>query len=213
MNTFKVVAVAGVAAVVAVAVIGVSLAFAQGVGAWGPMGSMMRGYGWQGSTPVPGEGVGMMGGQAGEMMGGGGAAGMMDMMSADAGSMQAMHAWMNQTGGMHAQVWGALAPTLGLTPEALQAELADGRTLTEIAEAQGVDTAQLAGVLEAAMQTGLKAAVADGALTQTQADQMLAQMAGRYAWMVEHMTSGQMNGMMSAGSGGCHAARTPDTDG
>lgn len=212
MNTFRVVAAAAVVALVAVAVAGVGLAFAQGAAAWGRMGGMMRGAGWPACTPVPGEGGGMLGGASGDMLGSGDMATMTGVMGADAGSMQAMHAWMNRIGGMHAQVWSALAQRLGLTPEALQAELAAGRTLAGLAEAQGVDTAQLADVLEAALQTGLKAVVTDGTLTQSQADQMLAQMAGRYGRMVAHMTSRQTNGMLGTG-GACHTTSTPATDG
>jgi len=184
MSTMKRVGVASLVVLVAVAVFGVSLAFAQGLGSWGPMGTMMQP--WQAGTPVPGMGPGMMGG-------GWGPGGMMD------GNRGAMQAWMSQSAGMHALVWEALAGALGLTPEALQAELEAGQTLAGIAEAQGVATADLAAAMEAAMRAGLEQAVAEGALTQAQADQMLAQMAGRYGWMVEHMAGGNLGGMMAGG--------------
>lgn len=184
MSTIKRVGIASLVVLVAMAVFGVGLAFAQGIGPWGPMGAMMQA--WQAGTPVPGMGPGMMGG-------GWGPGGMMD------GDRGAMHAWMSQNAGMHALVWDALADALGLTPEALQAELEAGQTLAEIVTAQGVTTTDLAAFMEAAMQAGLEQAVAEGALTQAQADQMLAQMAGRYGWMVEHMAGGNLGGMMSGG--------------
>lgn len=194
MNTLKRLGIAAMVAIVAVTVVGASLAFAQSATPWGHVGAMMQN--WQAGTPVPGMGPDMMNGRG--MMGGGGRG---SMMTGDPAAMQAMHAWMGQSGArsMHALVWDALAEALGLAPEALQAELEAGRTLPEIAEAQGVASADLAAALEAAMQAGLEQAVTEGALTQAQADQMLARMAGRYAWMVEHMAGGNLGAMMSGG--------------
>jgi hypothetical protein len=191
MSTMKRVGIASLVVLVAVAVFGVSLALAQGIGPWGPMGAMMQT--WQAGTPVPGMGPGMMGDgwDPGRMMDG------------DRGPM---HAWMSQNAGMHPLVWDALADALGLTPEALQAELEAGQTLAIIAAAQGVKTADLAAAMEAAMQIGLEQAVVEGALTQAQADQMLDRMAGRYAWMVEHMAGGDPGAMMSGGMMGGRGA-------
>lgn len=202
MNTLKTVVVTTAVTLATVALLGAGVAFAQGGTLWNHMG----GYGWQAGTPAPGYGSGMMSNGGG--MGSGGHMGQND------GSMQAMRAWMTQTGGMHAYMWASLAEALNLTPDALQAQLADGQTLTEIAAAQGLDEAQLADALKTAMQAGMAQAVAEGALTQAQADQMLAQMAGRYAWMIEHMATGQMgpNMMGDFGSGPCHDAPEPTTD-
>ena len=196
MSTLKTVVVTTVVTLATVALLGAGVAFAQGVAPW----SHMSGYGWQDGTPAPGYGPGMMGNGG--------------HMGQSAGSMQAMHAWMTQTGGMHTYMWASLAEALGQTPEQLQAALADGQTLTEIAAAQGLDQAQLADALKTAMQAGMAQAVAEGALTQAQADQMLAQMAGRYAWMIEHMATGQMGpGMMDDyWSGPCHNTSKPTTD-
>ena len=203
MNTIKSVAIAVVVALSAVAVFGVGLAVAQMPTSWGPLGGMM--------------GAGVRLGDGG-MMGGGTTHGSMmasaAMMDGDPGAMQAMHTWMAQSGGMHTKVWDALAAALDVTPEALQAELGAGQSLAAIANAQGVDLAELAAVLEAAMQAGLEEAVADGALTQAQADQMLAAMAGRYTWMIQHMASDQMSSMMGPGfGGGCHTSSNPESSG
>ena len=212
MKSLKTVIVTTAVTLTTVALLGAGVAFAQGGTPWNHMG----GYGWQDGTPAPGYGSGMMG--SGGMMGNG------SHMDQSDGSMQAMHAWMTQTGGMHTYMWASLAEALNLTPDALQAQLADGQTLTEIAAAQGLDQTQLADALKTAMQAGMAQAVAEGALTQAQADQMLAQMAGRYAWMIEHMASGQMGpGMMTdgvpgggmldrQGTGPCHNTPEPTTD-
>lgn len=205
MTTLKTVVVTTAVTLTTVALLGVGVAFAQGVTPWGHM----SGYGWQDGTPAPGYGSGMMGNGG--------------HMGQSAGSMQAMHAWMTQTGGMHTYMWASLADALGQTPEQLQAALADGQTLTEIAAAQGLDQTQLADALKTAMQAGMAQAVAEGALTQAQAEQMLAQMAGRYAWMIEHMATGQMGpGMLGDGASGggmmgdfgsspCHNTSEPTT--
>jgi hypothetical protein len=198
MNTMKRLSIAGVVALVAVVAVGASLVYAQSGTRWGQMAAMMRN--WQAGTPAPCMmgGGGMMNGEnTGGMMSGG--AGMAGMMGGDPKAMEAVHAWMTQSGGMHSLVWNALAEALRLTPETLQAQLESGQTLAEIAEAQGVEMADLGAALEAAMQIGLEQAVVEGALTQAQADQMLARMAGRYAWMVEHMAGGDPGAMMSGG--------------
>ncbi|MCC7021722.1 MAG: hypothetical protein IT338_02790 [Thermomicrobiales bacterium] len=79
----------------------------------------------------------MMGGgmQSGSMMGG-----MMHDGESGRGDHRAMPGMADD---QHAQMQAAVAETLGLTPDALEAELADGKSVREIAEAQGVDLADL----------------------------------------------------------------------
>lgn len=113
--------------------------------------------------------------------------------------MSAMHNWMTSTGGMHTLVWDALANALGLTTDELYAELNSGKTLAALAEEKGLDRAALVAELESTHQAGLAQAVADGVLTQEQADAMLSHMAGRYEWMLDNMGAGY--GMMG-GRGG-----------
>jgi len=175
MKTLK---IAGIAAIVvlAIAALGAGFVFAQ--------------------TPTPqtpwGNGYGMMGSGYG--------AGMMNGVD-----VNAMHNWMYTSGGVHNIVWGGLAETLGLTPDELNAELASGKTLTQIAEAKGVTPDELAAALETSAKAGLDKAVADGVLTQRQADSMLSNMGGNYGWMISHMGSFG-NG---AGPGGCHGNFAP----
>jgi hypothetical protein len=68
-----------------------------------------------------------------------------------------------------------VAAALSLTSEELQAELAGGRTLAAIAEEQGVAGDEFTQLLKDAWTKALGAAVADGVLTQEQAD-----------WLADH---------------------------
>lgn len=186
--------------VVALAFLGVTLAFAQqpdptNTPSWlDRMNNMMQGAG-----------SGMMGGRG--MMGGSDQS-MLEMhrQMTQNGGMGGMHQWMHQAGGVHETVWNAIAEQLGMTSEELTAAIDGGKTLAQIAEEKGVSTADLAATMESGMKAGLAKAVEDGILTQEQADQMLEQMAGQYEWMITNMGSGMMGGrgMMGRGSGGCH---------
>ena len=147
---------------------------------------------------------GMMGGRGGMMNG---------QSGAGWGWMNSMHQWMTASGGMHTFVWNALAEAIGMTSDELTAEVNNGKTIAQIAEEKGVSSTDLAAALETAHQESLAQAVTDGTLTQEQADIMLAQMSGRYEWMLEYMGSGGMmsgqygaGGMMNGrgGAGGCH---------
>lgn len=115
--------------------------------------------------------------------------------------MGAMHNGMTSTGGMHTLVWDTMAEAFGLTTDELNAEFKSGKTLAALAEEKGLDRADLVAELESAHQAGLAQAVADGVLTQEQADAMLSQMAGRYEWMLDNMGAGAGYGMMG-GRGG-----------
>jgi hypothetical protein len=69
------------------------------------------------------------------------------------------------------------AEELGLTPEELFSDLHAGRTLDEVAEAQGVDLEVLQEALDAArgeaMRDGIAQAVEDDTMTREQADSLL----------------------------------------
>lgn len=70
-------------------------------------------------------------------------------------------------------MFDAAAEALGLTPEGLFAELHAGKSLAEVAEAQGVDTETLQDAMQAARVEVIQQAVEDGTLTQEQADRLL----------------------------------------
>ena len=187
-----IVSLAVLAGVVAVSAVGVGVAFAQDptpTPEFGP-GWMMGRFSQDGETPS-----GMMGRR-----------GMMGRFTQDDDGwewMQAMHGWMSSGGGMHAAVWQTLTETLGMTSDELTTELQDGgKTLAEVAADKGVSSADLVAALESAHQQSLDQAVADGVLTQEQADSILANMAGRYEWMLENMAAGSGAGY-GPGAGGC----------
>jgi polyhydroxyalkanoate synthesis regulator phasin len=82
-------------------------------------------------------------------------------------------------GGDHWTMFDAMAEALGLTPEGFFAELHSGKSLAEVAEAQGVDTETLRNAMEAARIEAIQQAVEDGKLTQDQADRMLERLENR----------------------------------
>ena len=223
MNTPLKVTIVAVAVVAVLAMLGVGFAFAQGMSPWGAGYGMTgnNGFANQDGTPAPGAGYGMMGnagmmgngtgttlaparsagvnGQGSMMSGMGMMSGQRGMGMMNAMDMNTMHQWMSTSGGMHNVVWGGLADALGLSQDDLSAQLAGGQSLTQIAEAQGLTQAELAAALETSVKAGLDQVVADGVLTQAQADQMLNHMAGRYDWMLTQMGAG-----MGVGPGNCH---------
>lgn len=78
-------------------------------------------------------------------------------------------------GRLHEYMVEQVAAALNLSVDDLQAKLADGQTLAAVAEGQGVAQEDLADLLKEAWTKALTAAVADGVLTQEQAD-----------WMADH---------------------------
>ncbi len=204
----KFVKIAGVTTIVliALAVLGVTLAFAQNPTPtnppwWNAVRNMM-GRGATGSG-------GMMGGNWQSMQ-------QMHNQMTQNGGMAAMHEWMHQSGGIHDQVWKALAEKLGLTPGELAAQINSGKTLAQIAQEKGVSTKDLAAVMETTMEAALAQAVKDGKLTQAQADLMIQHMDGQYEWMITNMGAGMMGtgsgGMIGPGAGGCHDNNGPSID-
>jgi uncharacterized membrane protein len=88
------------------------------------------------------------------------------------------------------------AEALGLTPNELFVKLHDeGKTLTEIAEEKGVDITAVQDALNAsrteAQRQSIEQAVADGTMSQEQAD-----------WLLEGLEKGFMGGMHGLGPGG-----------
>jgi len=65
-----------------------------------------------------------------------------------------------------------LAKALGMTTEELQAAYAEGKTLTDLMAAKGLDVATVREKLQTAYTEALAQAVKDGVITQEQADEM-----------------------------------------
>jgi hypothetical protein len=73
-------------------------------------------------------------------------------------------------GGM--EVMKSAADVLSLTPEELMTQLRDGKSLADVAEAQGVGVDKLKADLLAQVKSELDTAVSDGKITQSQADEV-----------------------------------------
>jgi len=122
------------------------------------------------TQPSPGFGPGMMGRSG--MMGGRGMMGGQGM------------------GGMHPYMLAAVAEKLGMTPEELQDEMNNGKTMWQVAEAKDLSNEEITLLMLDARTKALDDAVAAGAMTADQAE-----------WMRTHWEQMEANGMVP---GGCH---------
>jgi len=101
--------------------------------------------------------------------------------------------------GYHGTMPSILAEELGMTLDELYAALEDGKTIAEIAAEQDVSLEDLVAALVAQRTKDLNQAVADGDLTQEQADWMLEEMAEHLTWRLENSGVGGLGGY----GGGC----------
>jgi uncharacterized protein YidB (DUF937 family) len=83
---------------------------------------------------------------------------------------------------------GVAAQVLGLTTDELREQLKDGKTLAEVATAQGVERQTLVDALVASATERLAQAVTDGTITQERADEMTA----RLPEMIDKVVDGQL---------------------
>ncbi len=91
----------------------------------------------------------------------------------------------------------------GLTPDEIHAQRQEGKSLVEIAAAQGVNEDALVEAIMAAKKEVVQAKVAAGALTQEQADLMLQQMEQRTQQAVNRTTVGPPDWSRGNGQGAC----------
>ena len=89
----------------------------------------------------------------------------------------------------------AFAQALGLTPEELETRRLAGDTLWDIAQEQGMTTEQFQEMMTTARTSAINQAVADGVITQAQADFMLERM--------ETMMGNGVGPGFGMGNGGC----------
>jgi hypothetical protein len=119
-------------------------------------GAMLRGYGnsrpFTGTVPF----------ERGPMLGQGGQGG-------------PLYGAMMLPGGVHEQVWTAIAQELGLTYDQLQAELKT-KTLEQLAQEKNIEIEKLQEVYKAAHKAALDQLVQEGKLTREQADWMIQRM-------------------------------------
>lgn len=93
---------------------------------------------------------------------------------------------------MHDYMVDAAANKLGISPDSLQNELSSGKTMWQVAQEQGLTEEQFRSAMAEAAKDAVSKMVADGVITQAQAD-----------WMVQRAESMLQNGF-GFGLGGCH---------
>jgi hypothetical protein len=115
------------------------------------------------TTPVPGSGYGpgMRGGRGQQ------------------GGMMGQNAAGTQTGFLHDEMIAAFAQKLGISVDDLNARLANGETMAQIAYSKGVTADQFRTLMWDARSQAIDQAVKDGTLTQEQADWMKQRGAGQ----------------------------------
>lgn len=96
-----------------------------------------------------------------------------------------------EEGPLHDYMIAAMAEAFGITPEELESRHDAGETMWDIAQSQGLNAEQFSSQMLHARSDALSQAVADGVLSQEQAD-----------WMLSHMNRMGSFGY-GAGSSGC----------
>ena len=142
------------------------------------------------------------------------------------GNHAQLHDAMTAAGGMHEQIWTAVAQKLGLTYAELNTALQNGQTIEQLAQAHGVTLADLNQTANAARQAALTDLVKQGVLTQAQADWMLNAMPttmpmftpGSFSQMHGGQPGSMMNGTgntggMMGGRGTMHGASSTGRQG
>lgn len=163
--------VVGIAAVLAVLLVSTSVAYAQG--------------------PRPP--------REGRTFGDGGSVGHVGRCGEAAG---AQHGPLGRSMGMRGfSLVDATAEVTGLTVQEIVAALEDGQTLAQIAESQGVDPQAIVDAFLADREATLAEAVAEGRLTEDQAERMLEEMTEHLAEHLEEPWTPRASGSGAAGGG------------
>lgn len=92
-----------------------------------------------------------------------------------------------------AEMHAAIANALGISVEAFETAIDEGQTLVDIAEAQGVDLADVRAAMDEVHAAALQQAVEDGLITQEQAD-----------WMTQRHSERVLGQGFGPGNGPCH---------
>ena len=98
----------------------------------------------------------------------------------------------------------AIASVLKLTEAELKTQVQSGKTLAQIATAQGVSVQSVIGVLVTDMQAHIAQEVASGKITQAQADTKLADVTTKVTEMVNTVQPARGEGMQGHGRRGHH---------
>lgn len=111
----------------------------------------------------------------------------------------------------------AVAKALNLTPTQLFEELHSGKSLSEIAEAQGVDLQKIEDTINAAriqaMKDAIAQAVKDGKISQAQADWLLQGLEQGFLPGPRGFGHGMRGGMRGFGAWGAPSTATPQAQG
>ena len=109
----------------------------------------------------------------------------------------------------------ALASVLKLTEAELKTQVHSGKTLAQIATAQGVSVRSVVNMLVADMKAHIAQEVASGEITQAQANTMLADVSTKVTEMVNTVRPARGEGMRGSGHGprGHHNNDSHDNDG
>jgi hypothetical protein len=110
-----------------------------------------------------------------------------------------------QQGPLHEYMLAAMAEALGIPAADLETRLANGETFYQIALAQGIAADDIPALMQMARSQALAAALADGVITQEQADWMQAHAFGRGGYG-QGIGPGQGLG---AGQGACGSTGVP----
>ena len=97
---------------------------------------------------------------------------------------------------------GAIADALDMTVAEVQAEVAEGKTLRQVIVAHEGDPEAIVNTFVAARKAALDELVADGKLTQEQADQMLANMKAQALRHLDETNLSCGTGVCGRGAGG-----------
>jgi uncharacterized protein (DUF2267 family) len=92
----------------------------------------------------------------------------------------------HRLGALRAGLISVSAAYLGLTPQSLRSELRSGKTLAQVATAQGKTATELEQAIETAVKTRLDKAVTAGQLTGQREQQILSQLPARLDKLVNH---------------------------
>jgi uncharacterized protein YidB (DUF937 family) len=126
-------------------------------------------------TPVPGSGYGQ------GMVNGQGYRGGMANGQGNRGGMMNQNAAGMQDGLLHDEMTAVYAQKLGISVEDLNARLAKGETMAQIASSKGLTAEQFTALMADARSQAIDQAVKNGTLTQAQADWMNQRGAGMAA--------------------------------
>jgi hypothetical protein len=106
-----------------------------------------------------------------------------------------------QVGPIHEYMEEALAEKLNLPLATVESEFDSGKTLAQIALDHGIAQADLPAFMQAVRALALQNAVADGVITQAQADRMLQRGMGGFGYGMMNGSGGTGYGMMNGGTG------------